>query len=270
MIKLDHENINVESYLNDDDLKSELFALAEKNNLPERIILKTYNKLKEKNIKINNDQLTALISRFSREIKNFNVDNKTEFEKSNFKESFTSFNNTENNLIESLKNIGNRMDKLEKYYANICKNNYFDRNLNVKYSSDTTKDDKIDLDIVKLTQIPMDARSIVILMKWLQYLVDQLGKSQVSDVLNFYVDVGWITEDIKFDLLKYIKGLTDINKEQEGDKGNRIITSKEHIHSLLFIQKLKGKNMDDFLWKIDQDLDKFFKNIENHYSNQTI
>jgi flagellar protein FlaD len=170
---------------------------------------------------------------------------------------------SENNILEVLKNIENRILKLEKHYSEIS--NYPDNIINPNQDNNLSTN-RNNMDIVKLNEIPLDAQSTVILMKWLQYLIDKLGKSQASDVLNFYADVGWITEDIKYDLLKYIKGITD-EKPQEGKEKNRKITSKEHIHSLLFIQKLKGKNIDDFLWKVDQDLEKFFKNIEDHYSS---
>jgi flagellar protein FlaD len=121
-------------------------------------------------------------------------------------------------------------------------------------------------DIVKLTEIPNDAENIVILMKWLQYLVDNLGKEHVNEALNFYVDVGWISENIKLDLLKYVKGLNKADGEinENDEKKNITITTNEHIQSLLFIQKLKGKNFEDFLRKVDLDMEKFYKTIETH------
>jgi len=172
---------------------------------------------------------------------------------------------SESTFLDILKNIENRLFKLEKYYSNICE--YSDNITNLNRNKNLQGNKKNNMDIVKLNEIPLDAQSTVILMKWLQYLIDKLGKSQISDVLNFYVDIGWITEDIKFVLLKYVQGLTD-KKKDDSQEQNKKITSKEHIHSLLFIQKLKGKDMDDFLWKIDQDLEKFFKNIEDHYPDQ--
>lgn len=258
MIKLDSEKDSKSFYLYDDDLKRELFKYSEKNNIPKEIIDQTYYKLKEKNIRITSDELKLLISRITEEIQNQNIN---KINKKNDKKD----NPSESNFLDVLKNIENRLFKLEKYYSNIC--NFSDNITNLNRNNNLQVNKKNNMDIVKLNEIPLDAQNIVILMKWLQYLIDKIGKSQISEVLNFYVDIGWITEDIKFDLLKYVQGLTD-NQNHDKEEKNKKITSKEHIHSLLFIQKLKGKDMDDFLWKIDQDLEKFFKNIENHYPNQ--
>ena len=252
---MDDENDPKSYYLDEDELKKELFNYSEKNNIPREIIDKTYNKIKEKNVRVTYSQLKLLISRITKEIQNQKID------KNNEKKDSPS----ESTFLDILKNIESRLFKLEKYYSNICE--YSDNITNLNRNKNLQGNKKNNMDIVKLNEIPLDAQSTVILMKWLQYLIDKLGKSQISDVLNFYVDIGWITEDIKFVLLKYVQGLTD-KKKDDSQEQNKKITSKEHIHSLLFIQKLKGKDMDDFLWKIDQDLEKFFKNIENHYPDQ--
>ena len=252
---MDDENDPKSYYLDEDELKKELFNYSEKNNIPREIIDKTYNKIKEKNVRVTYSQLKLLISRITKEIQNQKI-NKNNDKKDSLSES---------TFLDILKNIENRLVKLEKYYSNICE--YSDNINNLNRNKNLQGNKKNNMDIVKLNEIPLDAQSTVILMKWLQYLIDKLGKSQISDVLNFYVDIGWITEDIKFVLLKYVQGLTD-KKKDDSQEQNKKITSKEHIHSLLFIQKLKGKDMDDFLWKIDQDLEKFFKNIENHYPDQ--
>jgi flagellar protein FlaD len=263
-MKLDNDNKPINTYLGDEDLKRELSEYGEKNNIPKKIIEKTYDKLKRKNIQITNDQLKLLISRIAKEMQNINHMNEKDSMKTD-NAAIDKGDSSENNILEVLKNIENRILKLEKHYSEIS--NYPDNIINPNQENNmSVSANNKNIDKVKLNEIPLDAQSTVILMKWLQYLIDKLGKSQASDVLNFYADVGWITEDIKYDLLKYIKGITD-EKSQEGKEKNRKITSKEHIHSLLFIQKLKGKNIDDFLWKVDQDLEKFFKNIEDHYSS---
>lgn len=254
-----------------EELKNELFSYSDKNILPEKIIESIYTKLIEKNISINSKQLNKLVERFIKEIPNVGVSNIKEnnkvdnFEKSSVNDNFKkSENKDENNiLLKTLNNIENRIAKLEK---TIILNKEIKSNVGPVFysdSSDENKNFKNNIDIVKLTEIPMDAQSIVILMKWLQYLVNQIGKNKASEALEFYVDIGWISEDIKFDLLKYINGLTDRDMYSDQNCDERKITSKEHINSLLFIQKLKGMDMDDFLLKIDQDLNKFNKTINS-------
>lgn len=259
-------DINAETNLTKEELKNELFSYAENKILPEKIIENIYCKLIEKDISINREQLSNLMQKFVEKNSNINISNVDVIKNSSklsSNENIPKGKNIEvdNILLKKLNNIENRITNLEE---SILSNTELKSNINKIYSTDEKQNLKTNLNIVKLTEIPMDAESIVILMKWLQYLVNQIGKNKVSEALDFYVDVGWISEDIKFDLLKYIKCLTDVENIQEQEGNERKITSKEHINSLLFLQKLKGMNMDDFLWKIDQDLDKFFKSINSY------
>ena len=117
-----------------------------------------------------------------------------------------------------------------------------------------------------LQHIPNDPESIVVIMKWLQYLVDRLGKNNLGDALGYYVDIGWISEDARFDLLNYSKGITE-EQAQNGQHPPHL-PAKDHLQSLLFIQKIKGVQLDDrFLNKIERDMEKIIKSLEGH--NQT-
>jgi len=120
-------------------------------------------------------------------------------------------------------------------------------------------------DMDPLMDIPNDPESIIVLMKWLQYLVDRCGHSNLSDVLDYYVDIEWISEDAKISLLDYSQGLTEETKK-EGTKSTTPsnLPAKDHIQSLIFIQKLKGINFDKhFLDRIDGELSRITKKLES-------
>jgi flagellar protein FlaD len=100
-------------------------------------------------------------------------------------------------------------------------------------------------------------------MKWLQYLVDRTGKNNLPDTLGYYVDIGWISEDVRLDLINYSKGIT----EEPAQTGTHppFLPTKDHLQSLLFIQKLKGIQLDDrFLIKIERDMEKIVKSLEGY------
>ena len=60
---------------------------------------------------------------------------------------------------------------------------------------------------------------MVFLLKWLQNIIDKLGKNHLPDILRYYVDIGWITEDVKLDLIKYAKGISDHEHKEDEMKG---------------------------------------------------
>ena len=103
-------------------------------------------------------------------------------------------------------------------------------------------------------------------MKWLQYLIDRCGRDNLANILDYYVDIGWISEDAKIKLVDFSHGITE--DETEADTKKRDITnlpSKDHIQSLIFIQKLKGKELDKhFLDKIDGELNRISKKLNNY------
>jgi archaellum component FlaD/FlaE len=114
-----------------------------------------------------------------------------------------------------------------------------------------------------LEQIPSDPESIVVIMKWLQYLVDRTGKNNLADTLGYYVDIGWISEDVRLDLINYSKGINE--EPSQNDTHPPQLPTKDHLQSLLFIQKLKGLQLDDrFLNKIERDMEKIVKSLEGY------
>jgi flagellar protein FlaD len=102
-----------------------------------------------------------------------------------------------------------------------------------------------------------------VLMKWLQYLIDKCGRVYLSEVLEYYVDIGWISEEAKIGLLDYSGGITEESKKNDATrKPMSHLPSKDHIQSLLFIQKLKGNQVDKhFLDRIDGELSKITKKL---------
>ena len=116
-----------------------------------------------------------------------------------------------------------------------------------------------------LNNIPNDPENVVVLMKWLQYLVDKVGKAKLIDVLDYYVDIGWISDKIVNNLVEYSEGITEERKEG-GEQENKLsdLQAKDHIQSLLYIQRLKGIKPDSyFLSRIERNLNKMNKNLGN-------
>jgi len=116
-----------------------------------------------------------------------------------------------------------------------------------------------------LLEIPGDTESIIILMKWLQNLIDKCGRQNLSNILDYYVDIGWITDDVKITLIDYSQGITGYNNLEIPTKDISNLPSKDHIESLLFIQKLKGVQFDKhFIDRIEGEILRITKKLSNY------
>jgi len=260
-------NTNASSF----DIQKELSILVAKNIIPKKLADKLEKKLIDKNIRINKQQLHLLVTKINNVLKNYN----------NIK-SEPPLNLDENmqKLIDTIEKLEERITNIElggKSEIEIGKN--YNKNLEmpgeestIVKTSDISVNENItvptnqDWKIKPLQKVPNDPESIIVLMKWLQYLIDKCGRDNLSDILDYYVDIGWISQEAKINLLDYSNG---IKEEKTGDSSStsRNITdlpSKDHIQSFVYIQKLKGNQLDKhFVDRIEGELNRITKKLDN-------
>ncbi len=246
------------------DFSGELSTLVTKNKLPKRLAEKIENKLKTKNVSITKDQFYNLIDKITKIIKEYKKDK--DFSKNSL-DSKIEENSDIQKLMETIENLQERLDKIEnKTITN--------EELNVpgykKPKISTTDDIKVEYDgewdWKPLKNVPNDPESIILLMKWLQYLIDKCGQNNLSNILDYYVDIGWITQDVKIELIDYSHGITqEKTHEKTSNKNITDLPSKDHIQSFIFIQKLKGIHFDKhFIDRIEGDISRITKNLKTY------
>ena len=276
------------------ELKSELSALVAKNVIPERVAEKLEQKLKESRVKISKEELDLLASKI-REVMHTYVKFGQYGDKNKMPDvGQLSGKKTEpsadmKKLVDSVKELQERITNVEKdaigkgdepTYSNITtKENEMQFGMNGEKIPSTkivtTEDIKIpekikvhiQRDMDPLTEVPNDPEGVVVLMKWLQFLIDKCKRPYLSDILDYYVDIGWISEDAKISLIDYSSGITEEGKNEEtAKKGTSDLPARDHIQSLLFIQKLKGAQFDKhFLDRIDGDISRMMKKLDNYH-----
>jgi len=260
--KIEDENQSSTSGFN---LDAELSIIIKNNILPRRIVEKIGEKIKENKIKINKEQLYKLVDKIQNVIQskngiNQNIGINTPDQKI---EQISVTSSDMEKLVESI-------EKLKDRIKNIEENNLKDfesgknRFVETKDIKILNKGNEVNLEEIEpLLELTNDPESVVVLMKWLQYLVDKLGKDNLPDVLSYYVDIDWISDDVRLDLIKYSKGITCDKDSIKKIPAN--LSTKDHIQSLLFIQKLKGQQLDDrFIWKIDREMEKMAKSLDGY------
>jgi len=247
------------------DLNTELSILVSNNVIPSRLAERLENKLKDKKIKITKEQFQSLIDKIREAIANYAKTGKPIETKESPKTVQPSIINKDEDmakLIKTVENIKERLTFIEKDTIN-------------KQKIVTTDDIQIPEDIIDtvhewkvdpLTKIPRDPENVIIIMKWLQYLIDKCGRPNLTNILEYYVDIGWISQDAKINLIDYSYGITE--KERKGETARKHITdlpSRDHIQSFIYIQKLKGIQFDKhFIDRIESELSRITKKTDTY------
>jgi archaeal flagellar protein FlaD len=256
------------------DIQRELSNLVAKNILPKKLADKLGKKLLERNIKLNRQQLHLLVTKISDILKEYkNVETGKDITPDEKNENMQQ-------LIETVEKLEERITSMEESYKT---EDSFDKkhgkNLEVPgektarlvQTSDISVDEDIkvpvsqDLEIKPLQKVPNDAESIIVLMKWLQYLIDKCGRDNLSNILDYYVDINWISSDVKISLLDYSHGIKEERTNNTTNKNITDLPSKDHIQSFVYIQKLKGKQFDNrFIDRVDSELNRITKKLDNY------
>lgn len=246
------------------DLEEELSTLATKNIIPSRIADKLGQRLKEKKVKITKEQLYMLANKIGELINDYyGSDDRV------IKKEETIEDADMQKLIETIEQLEERITNMETGKVDFYKDTGREDSPKIVTTEDIQVPEKITLpaqswELNPLTKVPSDPESIIILMKWLQYLVDKCGHTYLPEILDYYVDIGWISEDVKISLLDYSNGITEEGKNGEPSKeGVSNLPSRDHIQSLIFIQKLKGNKFDKhFIDRIDGELTRITKKLD--------
>ena len=287
----DEEGSSENKVLEDSELENELSALVSKNTISSRIAEKLEQKLKKKQIKITKEQLHVLVDKIRNIMRTYSkfdsldnenktamvgqpIEKKAEMDMKKLVDTIEKLqekvNNIENGIInKDNKSLDETTKKTEIRHLGAKEEKI--SSPKIVTTEDIQVPEKITVPVQEwkldpLSEIPSDPESIIVLMKWLQYLIDKCGRSHLPEILDYYVDIGWISEDVKISLIDYSSGITEHVKEGENAK-NKVsdLPSREHIQSLLFIQKLKGRQFDKhFLDRIEGEISRISKKLDNY------
>ena len=216
-------------------------------------------KLGEKNLKINKEQLRILVLKIRDAINDYAKSDKI---KRLYEPSVNSDMDVQK-LIETIENLEKRITSIESGESSDIRT-ITTEDIQVPEKITDTSVQEWELDPLK--EVPSDPENIIVLMKWLQYLLDKCGRDNLSNILDYYVDIGWISQNAKISLIDYSQGITGESNNEEVTRQNITnLPSKDHIQSLIFIQKLKGKQFDKhFIDRIDGELARITKKLDNY------
>ncbi|ADT84182.1 FlaD/FlaE family flagellar protein [Thermococcus barophilus] len=117
----------------------------------------------------------------------------------------------------------------------------------------------------RLERIPQDMTSTMIALKWLGFLIDRVGMQNLENILEFYYEIGWISENVLNTLLKYANGTKPHHREPNWRPEDKL-TIQDHLISLLFIERLRGVRITrEILDSIEREMKVINRILEEVY-----
>ncbi|WP_462271851.1 FlaD/FlaE family flagellar protein [Methanohalophilus sp.] len=105
---------------------------------------------------------------------------------------------------------------------------------------------------VIINNIAKNSTNIKLCMEWLEYLMELVGRNNLQEILAYYEELGWISKDVRLDLLRYAEGI-DFYIEKTDWK----MSPDDHVRSIWFMEKLAGIEIDrNKLSVIEKDIKK--------------
>lgn len=79
----------------------------------------------------------------------------------------------------------------------------------------------------------------LVVMEWLEFLVEEFGSEDAVRTIAYYEDIDWISEPVKEQLLAFTRGIADVT-DVEADATPSTLGVDDHIRSLSFMSQLTG------------------------------
>jgi flagellar protein FlaD len=247
---------DTDQILDETTLQTELAALVTAQQLPQKIAAKISEKIQTNHLRLTRGQLYRLVDRIQAVLKGIKPTTEP-LTTTNSKDTSPHTTDDMKRLYDDVADLKERLQAIEaaspEGLSTVTGRLY-------KNPPRHTAEDTFH----PLQAIPNDPENIVIVMKWLTYMVERISKHSLPDVLGYYVDIGWISDDVRLDLLDYSKGIVETTRP-DTPKTPTTLPTKDHLQSLLFIQKLKGIHLDDrFLLKIDREMERMAKSLDEY------
>jgi archaellum component FlaD/FlaE/archaellum component FlaC len=91
-----------------------------------------------------------------------------------------------------------------------------------------------------LKTLPGDYVGDLVVMEWLEFLVEESSVTDTARAVNYYERIEWIDEPVADHLRSFLSGFGDIDRNKVDRPGTDQLTRTHHVHSLKYIMKLNN------------------------------
>ncbi|MGM0771302.1 MAG: FlaD/FlaE family flagellar protein, partial [Halobacteriota archaeon] len=92
---------------------------------------------------------------------------------------------------------------------------------------------------IQLNNISKNSTNMKLCMEWLEFLMELVGRNHLADILSYYEELGWISEDVRVQLMRYADGI-----DYYIEKTDWKLAPDDHVKSIWFIEQLAGLKVD--------------------------
>lgn len=90
-----------------------------------------------------------------------------------------------------------------------------------------------------LASLPTGYVVDLVVMEWLEFLVEEFGSEDAVRTIAYYEEIDWISESVEEELLAFVRGIADVT-DVDADATPATLGVDDHIHSLTFMSQLTG------------------------------
>jgi len=116
-------------------------------------------------------------------------------------------------------------------------------------------------DFARLEHLDKSPMTAVVLLNWIEFLMERVGRNNLMDALDYYVDIEWIGEAVRDEMLAYARGI-----DYYVEKPTWRLLPEDHTKSLIFIERLRGHKIDrNMLSTLEREMSKVKHGLEELY-----
>ncbi len=114
---------------------------------------------------------------------------------------------------------------------------------------------------IRLEKLDNDPMTAIVLLNWIEFLMERVGRNNLMEALDYYIDIGWISEDVRNEILAYARGI-----DYYVEKPTWRLLPEDHTKSLIFIERLMGRKIDRTqLNTVEREMSKVKHSMEELY-----
>jgi flagellar protein FlaD len=116
-------------------------------------------------------------------------------------------------------------------------------------------------DFARLEHLDKSPMTAVVLLNWIEFLMERVGRNNLMDALDYYVDIEWIGDAVRDEMLAYARGI-----DYYVEKPTWRLLPEDHTKSLIFIERLRGHKIDrNMLSTLEREMSKVKHGLEELY-----
>lgn len=111
---------------------------------------------------------------------------------------------------------------------------------------------------IRLAYLDGKAETSIIVLNWIEFLLEKVGRNNLAEILEYYIEIGWISEEVYSKMMTYANGI-DYYVERPTWK----LLPEDHAKSLMFIEQLVGKKLDkNMVSRLERDAERVIRGNE--------